>query len=150
MWIPVENIARVCNPLVANPWQGSRKDLTDLVSQCLKNNDLLDEPWEANAPSKLDRLSFDEYSMKMDLHNARRIAYLIVYGWNDWINFDVGVPSLGCYVDWIVIDGNHRLAAAIYKGDEAIRVSIDGCLEHASHLFQIEIEEDDFEYAHSN
>jgi hypothetical protein len=55
--------------------------------------------------------------------HAERIAYLVVNKWeNIWI--DVGFPSLGLRVDWIVVDGNHRHAAARFCGDETILADI--------------------------
>lgn len=58
--------------------------------------------------------------------HVERVAWLVVYGWDDPIEIDVGVPSLGCFPDWIVQDGNHRLAAAIYLGRRTILASCGG------------------------
>jgi len=44
-----------------------------------------------------------------------------------WI--DVGCEALGLYVSWIIQDGNHRLAAALYRGDTTIRVSAGGDMD---------------------
>lgn len=70
-------------------------------------------------------------------HHIERIAWLVVNGWEDSIEIEVGVPHLGCYVDWIVTDGNHRLAAAIYRRDVNIKAEIGGDLDYAEELFQI-------------
>lgn len=64
--------------------------------------------------------------------HIERIAWLVVHGWEDPIEIDVGVPFLGCCprllapAYWIVCDGNHRLAAAIYRGDSRILASCSG------------------------
>jgi hypothetical protein len=62
--------------------------------------------------------------------HIKRIAYLAVHGWDDAIEIDVGVPVLNYWNDHIVIDGNHRLAAAIFRGDETIGATIAGQLDY--------------------
>lgn len=42
---------------------------------------------------------------------------------------------MGVHVDWIIRDGNHRLAAAFYRGDSTIRANVSGSQEYASELF---------------
>ncbi len=71
-------------------------------------------------------------------HEAR-IAWFVKHGWNDRIQLDVGAPDLGCHIDWIVIDGNHRLAAAIYRGDQIIDCTIGGDLRYADELLATQI-----------
>lgn len=58
-----------------------------------------------------------------------RVAFLVVHGWDDAICIDVGIPHLGCHVDWPITDGHHRLAAAIYRGDSHILASLAGCID---------------------
>jgi len=60
--------------------------------------------------------------------HADRIAYLAVYGWTEPIILDVGVPALGCYVYNPILDGNHRLAAAIFREDETILTETSGAI----------------------
>jgi len=58
--------------------------------------------------------------------HAGRIAWLVINGWNeDPIDIDVGVPGFGDVLE-IVQDGNHRLAAAILRGDDFIPVECSG------------------------
>ncbi len=73
-------------------------------------------------------------------HEAR-IAWLVKHGWGDTIQLDVGAPDLGCHVAWIVIDGNHRLAAAIYRGDKTIGCTIGGDLHYADELLATQVSE---------
>jgi len=56
-----------------------------------------------------------------------RVAYLVVNPDPQPIFVDVGIPHMGVHIDWIVDDGNHRLAAAFYRGDKTIPASIAGC-----------------------
>ena len=58
--------------------------------------------------------------------HAARIAYLVVHGWEEPIVLDVGVPGLGSYASDPVLDGHHRLAAAIVRGDPYIHASVSG------------------------
>ena len=58
--------------------------------------------------------------------HIRRAAYLMVHGWPDAIDVDVGVPALGDDTHWPVCEGNHRLLAALARGDKSIRASVSG------------------------
>jgi hypothetical protein len=73
--------------------------------------------------------------------HSERIAYLVRNGWNDPIELDIGVPGLGCYVDWPVMEGNHRLAAAIYRHDEYILAKVSGDIDYGFKLFGVDITE---------
>src|SRR5579859_2462738 len=55
--------------------------------------------------------------------HAKRVAYLVQYGWDAPIILDVGIPSLG-YVPYPLLDGHHRLCAAIIRGDKTIRAEV--------------------------
>lgn len=66
--------------------------------------------------------------------HVRKIAFFVVHGVRDPIDLDVGVPSMGCVVDHLVDDGNHRLAGAWIRGDRTIPARISGSLDHAQDL----------------
>lgn len=68
-----------------------------------------------------------EYERK---EHIERVAYLVVNPSDDPISLDVGIPVLNYFPYWIVTDGNHRLAAAFYRGDETIRASITGQVDY--------------------
>ena len=74
--------------------------------------------------------------------HIERIAYLVVHGWDDPISIDVGIPFLGCYVDWIIVDGNHRLAAAFYRNDTHIDVGISGCNDYIKELLGVDFNDE--------
>lgn len=72
--------------------------------------------------------------------HASRIAYFVRNGWTDPIQIDVGIPDTQFSSDWIIEDGNHRLAAAFYMNacvlaavsgpaDAAWRLNLDEFLE---------------------
>lgn len=64
-------------------------------------------------------------------YHARRIAYLVKHGWNDPILVDVGCGGLGGHFS--VDDGNHRLCAAVIRGDASIKASTAGMVDIIKH-----------------
>lgn len=62
-----------------------------------------------------------------DEYHARRIAYFVKHGWDDAIEVDVGCGHWGGHFE--VTDGNHRLAAAAYRGDVSIKASTAGLVD---------------------
>jgi hypothetical protein len=50
------------------------------------------------------------------------------------------MQSFGHFVDWAILDGNHRLAAAIYSEKAFIAAEVAGEIDHAETLFGISIE----------
>lgn len=71
--------------------------------------------------------------------HARKVAWFVKNGFRQPLGIDVGVPWLGCHVRHIVQDGNHRLAAAIYRAktlheDPMLPFIIDGAVEYAREL----------------
>ena len=123
--VPVAALEALFNPFRTTPW--SRRITPKMVSDCLEADTLYAEPLDGNpdVPARL---------------HAARIAYLVRYGWKDAVQIDVGVPSLGCHVRWPVQDGNHRVAAAIYRGDEEILAVVDGSVAYAMELLGVGIE----------
>lgn len=121
--IPTQAIARLCNPFRSTPWQ--KRVTRAMVATCLGRNALCAHP-VGGSPG-----------VTADTH-AGRIAYFVWHSWHDAIEIDVGVPRLLCHVRWMVQDGNHRLAAAIYRGDPAILADISGDTQYAAELFGIE------------
>ncbi|KWT98462.1 hypothetical protein APY03_0597 [Variovorax sp. WDL1] len=77
--------------------------------------------------------------------HIERIAFLVHYGWSEAVAVDVGVPSLGCVVNWPLTDGNHRLGAALVRGDDVIAASVAGDIDYAFRLFGVDVRESDFE-----
>lgn len=124
--LPTVKVLELCNPLRMSPWVAGRVTKT-LVRECLKNRWLCPSPVGHNASA--------------DMH-AGRIAFLVKNGWSDSIEIDVGIPSMRCYVDWPVLDGNHRLAAAYLRGDDQISAMIGGDLDYALELFGVKCEEE--------
>jgi hypothetical protein len=98
------------------------------VRQAIADNNLQGEPWEHNCPT--DDPLYNRY-----LHIAR-VAYLVVNPTQDPIGVDVGIPSMGCPVAWPVVDGNHRLTAALFRRDTHIDAEVSGSITYAVYLLK--------------
>lgn len=116
--VPLDRVLSLCHPFENNPWLGGK--VTEvMVRRHLSLNRLQALPVMSDASSYLQ---------------AGRIAYLVKHGWDDPIQIDVGVPEFGCCVDWPVVDGNHRVAAAYIRGDSVILAEISGSVEYAKSI----------------
>lgn len=126
-WSPFENVV----------WRSLENPITrEEIAQAIESEEFRKEPFNSNTLSSLFDTPREDH--------INRIAYLVAKGWDDEIHLDVGVPSMCCHVDWIITDGNHRLAAAFYRGDKTIDASVCGEESYAAellHLMQEEIEE---------
>lgn len=70
---------------------------------------------------------------KREAH-IKKIAFFVVNDSNKPIDIDVGVPSMGGHVSYMVDDGNHRFAGAIIRGDKEIKAKVMGDESHAKEL----------------
>lgn len=145
--IPVDKIREISDPFENPPWEpffnedevdGTLAIHTTVnfsdITTALRDNDLAEIPYQL-----LDKHNIAD---SMEYHIAR-IAYLVKHDTSasDAIGLDVGIPALGCHVTWCILDGNHRLAAAIYRGDKTIYATVDGDLNYARELFGVDVTE---------
>lgn len=115
--LSVEKLLEFGNPFDVNIWVES--DIThQMVEEAILTHSLNPNPYLSFGLERGPDWSAQEH--------ADRIAYLVVNGWTEPIIIDVGVPSLGVYVANPILDGNHRFAAAIFRGDETILVEASG------------------------
>lgn len=132
--IPVKTLIKLgYNPFSNCPW-GCKVTKAN-VTAALKANRLVaipDETWAADSI---------RHGKPSPVYHEERIAYLVKNGWNDPIQIDVGIPSMNCHVDWMVIDGNHRVAAAIMRGDTTISAQVGGSIDYAQELFGMDVSE---------
>jgi hypothetical protein len=120
-----------------------------LVKVTARWNPLTDCPWNCVPFTLADIRRFKPRMQSLPVEDdafdwrphAGRIRYLAKHGWKDPIQLDAGIPSLNCYVDWPIQDGNHRLAAAILRGDDGILAQVAGDLEYALELFGVDCQE---------
>ena len=117
--VRIDRILALCREF--NPdleWPGTFEE----ISRAIRTRDFLSKPLLYSG-------SPDEYQ-----DHVRRIAWLVVHGWNDAIEIDVGAPDLGWIVPWPLTDGNHRLAAARYRGATTILCSVGGQVDYAERM----------------
>lgn len=102
-------------------------------------NPLGDQCW--NVPVSLEDV---EFALKNRMYHtigdstlahAGRIAYYVQFGWTTPIQIDVGVPCAGYTPIWLVTDGNHRLAAAIFMHKRYIEAEVSGQVDYAKKPF---------------
>ena len=114
--IPVLRLRRHCNPYARNPW-GPGMFLRSHVRQALSEGRLQPIPGGSD--------------------HAGRVAFLVVNRAAEPIQLDVGVPALNFYAREMLVDGWHRLAAAIYSGHEFIQSQVSGQVDYATRLFGV-------------
>lgn len=114
--IRLARLAHLCNPLETSPWSTPASEAD--VRLAIETGRLVSDPLPGNEGD-----------------HAGRIAYLVVNPASDPIDLDVGVPEMGVEIDWPVVDGNHRLAAALFRGDPQIDVTWSGSSDHFEFLF---------------
>ena len=117
--LSVAKLRERCDPFVGCCWPGLDRPITVTeVSEAISNDNL--------APPA-------DYAFGKDSDNrakhAARVAWFVVHGWDKPLGVDVGVPSMGCCPAWPVVDGNHRLAAAIYQNDSTIHADVSGSVD---------------------
>jgi hypothetical protein len=78
-----------------------------------------------------------ERRVQSAMWHARRIAWFMKNGWDAPIDIDVGIPSMG-YYPYILVDGHHRLCAAIMTGEAVIKAQVSGAIDYAFDLFGVD------------
>lgn len=131
-WSPFKNVV----------WASLDRGITrEEIREAIEQKKFLTEPINTDTLDTLFKTPREDH--------VKRIAFLVVNGWKDEIHLDVGVPSMCCHVDWIIMDGNHRLAAAFYREDETIEAGIMGEARHAAELLHLDQEEIERQWEHS-
>jgi hypothetical protein len=133
-WVRTSTVRQYCDP-----YQGCWPDLAKPISvkeveQCLRAGAEKEHApfrdWFANHR--------DDAAVNRQMH-VEKIAWFARYGFQQPLEVDVGIPSMGCYVDWFVQDGNHRLAAAIFRQEHLgenpwLPLSVGGSVNYAKDL----------------
>ena len=117
--VPVRRLLLMANPVECPPWNCKTMLVKNDVLSAIAANALWDAPIPPDGTE-------DPYV------HAQRIAWLVTHGWDDPIDVDVGIPGLGYCPEWPIIDGNHRLYAAVIRGDKKILASVSGDLCYAA------------------
>lgn len=129
--IPVSKLQQLCNPYGCDLWNVGPISRHEVETAILTG--------------ALESLPIPPNRKQLQYHNlhVRRIAYLVTHGWSDAIEVDIGIPSHGYFPSWVVQDGNHRLAAAIFRGDESILGTVCGSIDYGQEVLGIDITEAD-------
>lgn len=131
----IENLKRECNPFEVCVWKDLDRPITrEEIKEALDD----DESWEEPTPSGY-WWARDAISRK---DHAYKIAWFVKNGFKDPIHLDVGVPVLGHYPHWLIEDGNHRFAAAIYAELDSILADVSGQVDYAMELLEVDISEE--------
>lgn len=117
--LDLDKIKEVWNPFKNIIWVTLETPITEEeITSAIENNQLI----HPDSPKKMYLNFWDESTRE---EHIQRIAWLVVnYNENFPIEIDFGIPELGAY--FAFIDGNHRMAAAIYRKEKYIRVSASG------------------------
>lgn len=109
-----------CDPFKESIWptQGPAVLRRKAVAAAVREGRLRAAPWE----------SWPAEDQKSIEAHAERVAYLVVRPAADPVEIDVGCSDLGYDLGAVpdILDGFHRIAAAIYRGDKTIRVDASG------------------------
>jgi hypothetical protein len=105
--VPVADLRMLYDPFETSPWLGIEAIDPDDVATAIEHEDFSADPCQSNEQSMAFHVS--------------RIAYLVVHP--DSNPIDVVPTNVGSFT---LEDGFHRLAAAIYRGDQTIKVAFGG------------------------
>ena len=134
--IPLGALLEHCDPTLDDPW-GCGRILKGDVLDCIEFGEPI-----AKMPDYDDRL-FRSYE-----YNVARIAHFLQSGWDELeadtepITVDIGLA--GYAPSYLIVDGNHRVAAAKLRGDRLIRVEIIGAMARAEAVFLQGVPMDDY------
>lgn len=123
--VPMSILTELAHPLETNPWTGFPLTVEDVLS-C--EHEAQESCYESCGP----------YEGCDDCELAR-IAHFVRSGWDsvmddaEPITVDVGLGDY--FPEWIIVDGNHRVAAAIVLGMTHIEVCIEGSWDRALVMF---------------
>ena len=121
--VKVELLAEMQNPFEQITWAGlSRPIYKDDVRVAIEE-ERLHSSWEKCGP-------------KWRKVHAERIAHFVKNGWRSAISAEVLPTKDGGYTQRPVLDGLHRLAAAIYRKDYWIIVNVCGDTDLAREALQ--------------
>lgn len=130
--IPVDVLKEFCNPF-KGCWMELDTPITmEEVQLCIDEGraKLHETPlWIEVVLGKVE-MTVEESRQR----HIEKVAYFALNDIEKPINIDVGIPHMGCFVEHIVDDGNHRLAGYIFKKAPTIPAWVSGSIEHAQEM----------------
>lgn len=134
--IPLAALLELCDPTLDDPW-GCGRISKDDVLDCIEFGEPISKMPDYNQEL------FDSYD-----YNVARIAHFVKDGWRaseyDYEPITVDIGLQGYMPNHIIVDGNHRVAAAKIRGDETIAVEIVGDWAKAEAVFLRGLHPDDY------
>lgn len=125
--VSVGRLQELCDPAKGDPW--GFQITPGEVAQAVEEGRFRATPWKSFP---------NQFTKEERQYHIERVAYFVVNGWTDPIDLDVGVPSLGCYISWMILDGNHRFYAAVIRNDLAIHSTLSGDLNYAQEILGVQ------------
>ena len=104
-----------CSPFESNPWSGEAPISIEEIANAIESKKFSKRPYNAYSEKEVPRA-----------YHVGRVAYLVVHGWDDPIDIDVGNPSIGYHTSNVVCDGWHRLAASAFLKKKYIKCAWSG------------------------
>jgi hypothetical protein len=86
----------------------------------------LDSCWGRPTRSQITKAIREDKASLTSEVLAEKVAWFVINGWQEPIQVDVGIPHMRFRPAKIVTDGNHRLAAAVYRKDRYIPAVVSG------------------------
>lgn len=123
MMVSVKLLSKLNNPLDNPPWVSTKDEgcIPPISHQEI-------EAAIKNAKHPVD--DYDGYYGESRAEHINRIAWYVINGWGE-SSIELLMSSNGC----TIVDGNHRVCSAIYRGDEMIQANVFGHKKHITLLY---------------
>jgi len=134
--IPLAALLEYCDPTLDDPWGCGRIDPEDVLLQVDYTR------------QRAKTIDYDDEVYRSYEYNIDRIAYFVKNGWEsagsdrEPVTVDIGLA--GYTPLHLLVDGNHRVAAAKIRGDETITVEVIGDVTKAEAVFLRGVHPDDY------
>lgn len=126
IYVTTAALARIVNPFADYPWaEGCGLDRPQ-IAKCLTEGRLVSQSY--HSVQEAEQEVYESF-------HAERIAYLVKFKDDTPLQLDLPIPVLDYCPENILVDGNHRLAAAIYRKDLWVPVEFGGQLSEFECLF---------------
>jgi len=134
--IPLAALLEYCDPTLDDPWGCGKIDSEDVLLQ-------VGFTQQRARPVDYDDGLYSSYD-----YNIERIAYFVEHGWEsagsdrEPVTVDIGLA--GYTPLHLLVDGNHRVAAAKIRGDESITIELIGDVAKAEAVFLQGVHPDEY------
>lgn len=116
-FVPTVRLSKDFDPFVDPPWHDGQGVSREGVASAIRDGRLGTKPYSVSVFAP-------DWTKEM---HEERIAWLVVNPTLDPLEIEFSAAD---YLEMSIDDGNHRLAAAIYRGDELVPIQIGGFCIH--------------------